>query len=325
MYKRSLTATVMLCVFAFAMRVWAQDPWDTPVGQMCFEQWIQDTERRVNGLDDPTLNGRKPWYINEYGLWASRTPFGPSSVSPPDNFRQYRNKYHYMWVEYYALPQETSTMRVILRKVNTPDLRTFVLRCIDESGGAVAGRTGSGSESLGPAPQGFVGQWEFGRVLPRRERLCTLHLTGDRGAHGYVIKGCNPNESFWRVEGQELIFLNKAGVVTSRLRAESQNRWVGPYVLDPKAGITHYLQPVGAPPGGGAAWEPSTNRPGGDYRSYSLGPEWCRDACDRDPQCRAWTFVKAGVQGDAARCYLKSSVPAGRPDANCVSGVKGGR
>ena len=85
------------------------------------------------------------------------------------------------------------------------------------------------------------------------------------------------------------------------------------------------------PPGGGAwrapsaNWEPRTDRPGSDYRSFDLPSpraELCRDACWREPQCRAFTYVNPGVQGANARCWLKNAVPAARPDGCCLSGVK---
>jgi hypothetical protein len=40
------------------------------------------------------------------------------------------------------------------------------------------------------------------------------------------------------------------------------------------------------------------------------------------PPCRAWTFVKPGVQGPQARCWLKHQAPEARPHPCCISGVK---
>jgi hypothetical protein len=65
------------------------------------------------------------------------------------------------------------------------------------------------------------------------------------------------------------------------------------------------------------------NRPGKDYKSIELpsaDPALCRRACDGDAQCRAYTYVKPGVQGPSARCWLKSEVPPGMRDECCVSG-----
>jgi hypothetical protein len=67
------------------------------------------------------------------------------------------------------------------------------------------------------------------------------------------------------------------------------------------------------------------NRPGHDYRDFDLreaDPEICRDACIRDSRCRAFTYVKPGIQGEYARCWLKDAVPPAEHAPCCASGVK---
>jgi 1-phosphatidylinositol phosphodiesterase len=85
-------------------------------------------------------------------------------------------------------------------------------------------------------------------------------------------------------------------------------------------------KPTTPPPAPAAGqWEPQTDRPGSDYRSFDLRaprPETCRDTCWSDPQCRAFTYVRPGVQGPNARCALKNVVPPARPADCCLSGVK---
>lgn len=78
----------------------------------------------------------------------------------------------------------------------------------------------------------------------------------------------------------------------------------------------------------GVSAESGSNRPGGDYHSFNLPsaqPSLCQAACANDPRCKAYTYVRPGVQGPAARCWLKSTAPNPVPDARCVSGVKGGQ
>lgn len=67
-----------------------------------------------------------------------------------------------------------------------------------------------------------------------------------------------------------------------------------------------------------------TDRPGGDYHSSDMD-SWmaCSQACMAEARCRAWTWVKPGIQGPRAKCWLKSVVPAPRHNDCCVSGVKG--
>jgi hypothetical protein len=82
---------------------------------------------------------------------------------------------------------------------------------------------------------------------------------------------------------------------------------------------------------GGSHWtragrmEGATNRAGSDYRSFDLvsaDPALCEKTCAQETKCGAWTYVKPGVQGPKARCWLKNAVPAAKRDACCVSGVK---
>lgn len=56
--------------------------------------------------------------------------------------------------------------------------------------------------------------------------------------------------------------------------------------------------------------EPNTNRVGGDYTSLNITNDiaYCRQLCDADEPCVAWTFVHPGVQGPQARCWLKKTI-----------------
>jgi hypothetical protein len=70
--------------------------------------------------------------------------------------------------------------------------------------------------------------------------------------------------------------------------------------------------------------EVNKDRPGNDIAVQDIGnsPNLCRQNCDAIAGCPAWTFVKPGVQGPSAKCYLKNAVPAQVNDNCCTSGVK---
>jgi len=73
-----------------------------------------------------------------------------------------------------------------------------------------------------------------------------------------------------------------------------------------------------------AGLEYNVDRPGSDYRNFDLRearPELCQWACAAEAGCVAFTYVKPGVQGPAARCWLKSRVPTAVSSGCCVSGV----
>jgi hypothetical protein len=77
--------------------------------------------------------------------------------------------------------------------------------------------------------------------------------------------------------------------------------------------------------GGRVSMESNTNRRGQDYRNFDLAqprPELCQSECAADGKCKAYTYVKPGLQGQKARCWLKTGVPNPQADSCCVSGVK---
>ena len=77
-------------------------------------------------------------------------------------------------------------------------------------------------------------------------------------------------------------------------------------------------------PGYSQTTETNIDRPGMDYKNFNLpspDPKLCQNSCQQDTACKAWTYVKPGVQGQSARCWLKSGVPAPRQNTCCVSGV----
>lgn len=71
-------------------------------------------------------------------------------------------------------------------------------------------------------------------------------------------------------------------------------------------------------------YELNTDRDGSDYEDFDLSspdPRLCADACAEDDKCKAWTYVRAGYQGAAPRCWLKDSVPEPEPNECCISGL----
>jgi hypothetical protein len=67
------------------------------------------------------------------------------------------------------------------------------------------------------------------------------------------------------------------------------------------------------------------DRIGGDYKSFDLTPDptglSCKAGCEADNHCRAWTYLRPGYAGAAARCYLKDKVKPPRHKPCCISGV----
>ena len=71
-----------------------------------------------------------------------------------------------------------------------------------------------------------------------------------------------------------------------------------------------------------STFEHGVNRPGGDFSNIrSDGFRQCSKDCEEDAECRAWTYVRPGVQGPSGRCWLKRVVPQKRTEGCCISGV----
>jgi hypothetical protein len=71
--------------------------------------------------------------------------------------------------------------------------------------------------------------------------------------------------------------------------------------------------------------ENSIDRAGGDYRHFDIPAnptaDACKQACEADNRCRAWTYARPGYLGPQARCYLKDRIKPPRRRPCCMSGV----
>ena len=83
---------------------------------------------------------------------------------------------------------------------------------------------------------------------------------------------------------------------------------------------------LAAPAWAGTTREENVDRSGRDYRRFNppaANPDLCRRACEEEDRCRAYTYVRPGVQGPQAVCYLKDRLPVAELDKPCcVSGRK---
>jgi hypothetical protein len=78
------------------------------------------------------------------------------------------------------------------------------------------------------------------------------------------------------------------------------------------------------PPAEGRVFTPmqvDTDLFGGDYQGFDVSnADACERECKKDPRCKAWSYVRPGVQGPQARCYLKDRIPSPTPNTCCISG-----
>lgn len=73
-------------------------------------------------------------------------------------------------------------------------------------------------------------------------------------------------------------------------------------------------------------YQQDTNMPGNDLRSFETtkgADAECSIACANDAKCKAWTWVKPGIQAAKGKCWLKHAVPNAVADTCCISGLRG--
>lgn len=68
--------------------------------------------------------------------------------------------------------------------------------------------------------------------------------------------------------------------------------------------------------------ERDTDRPGQDYKNFEAPLGVCQAKCAAEPECKAYTWVRSGSQGQPPVCWLKNGIPGPIKNDACVSGVK---
>ena len=63
--------------------------------------------------------------------------------------------------------------------------------------------------------------------------------------------------------------------------------------------------------------------PGGDYSNFPAGSAFvCRNTCGGESRCQGWTWVKPGILGPTAHCWLKHALPSLVKNDCCISGSR---
>ncbi len=68
--------------------------------------------------------------------------------------------------------------------------------------------------------------------------------------------------------------------------------------------------------------ETNTNRPGKSYRTSTLFVGMCALLCERDEDCRAFTWKRNVTKPIKGSCHLMEGAPTKQTDGCCVSGAK---
>ena len=158
------------------------------------------------------------------------------------------------------------------------------------------------------------------KSLARRQALELRHtrFAADVDAIVSALKACLPKRKRW------VWSLAVAACLVGALAGWFLFVWPGPTPPEVSSPASSTALPQ-LPDDGAFPVEHDTDRPGGDFHNFDLPQprhELCRDACAAAPNCRAYTYVKPGVQRPNARCWLKSIVPPAMTSQCCISGAR---
>jgi hypothetical protein len=185
-------------------------------GDFVIEDGGPPEETRAISIDAEDKN-------NHYGNEGGRLDGNPET--PAKRIEDYPD---YRWIKYES--GEDTRHSIQIKRIKKEDEQLKVMSDIDL----------------------ISGTWAFGRVLEGSKKffLCRLVLTKTRGEHGYEIRGCHPNESYWELMGRDtILFRHKDGSITSRLTRRRDGYWEGPYIPHKSAPVRpgetakpHYIE-----------------------------------------------------------------------------------
>jgi hypothetical protein len=181
------------------------------------------------------------------------------------------------------------------------------------------GCAASDEAEAGASPQGTTGRYAFFNK-DVNGGLIVWHRTGPRAGQAFEVHGCmfNLYQSLGGT-GSWLGFpVSDEYDVPGGRRSDFENGYI---FWNAQTRVCQAFRTGG----GNLTVEQDVDRPGADYQNFDLDEpryELCRDACANDASCKAYTYVKPGMQALNARCWLKSSVPDPVPSPCCISGMK---
>jgi hypothetical protein len=91
------------------------------------------------------------------------------------------------------------------------------------------------------------------------------------------------------------------------------------------ANFVDELAPPPPPPPRLGSYSKGVDLPGSDYKSFETtgaADAECSIACGKDPQCKAWTWSKPGIQAPKGKCWLKNAIPTAVSNDCCISGLQ---
>ncbi len=265
--------------------------------------------------------------------WCSGQPCCGSCCDSPNNCRRVLSN-----ARWHSIPQN------LLRRYFTSSNNIIIWRIRNDSGGSgfdcqmrVGGATPVPPVTNRP-PEGYLGLANCNYIRgwardPDTTAPIHVHIYADgpAGKGGRFIRAVRAD-----VYRQDLPFPDKRhgfGIRTPDVLKDGRPHQIYVYGIDDSAKGPNSLLRMSPKkvqcgsrsiPQNSMEW--NTDRPGLDFSNFDLpvaDPVLCRNSCNSNPRCKAWTYVKPNtIQGPKPRCWLKFAVPKPIPRSCCVSGVK---
>lgn len=208
---------------------------------------------------------------------------------------------------------------------------TFVILAADSTQPTKAGSGGSGSGGLQGVGAGSSAEESgFGALAHTDEIVVERMLSDNR------LVGATAAEAWLRAHPNAFSVFpaekRTAALVLFMRKAAERSAASAPDPASASSGESPADATQSGGNGGGKGWagvpasyQEGWDHPGHDYTSFPLpeaNPKICWTQCIQDDRCVAWTYVKPGVQGPMAACWLKDGWPQPVASDCCTSGAK---
>lgn len=156
-----------------------------------------------------------------------------------------------------------------------------------------------------------------GSVRQKQARIAgTGRMTVRLKSDDNFLPGDSGSFLFYRGEGQAKHLVGMVVAVQGDQLTALTQSWldslIGPVVVKPSRTLARMSEPSA-----------QVNLPMADYAFANTSDvTGCAQLCQKDDRCRAYSFVRPGVQSAAGVCWLKYQVPTAMRDPCCLSGIK---
>jgi hypothetical protein len=238
------TVVMLVALWALAAPAAAQsgEAWQTAEGRACMQRWITQVAQVLNRHSgDADFNKRKPWSINQYGLFQAE---GLRSASEPDDWLQYgADISRWMWAHYDSELELAPWDNVNFRDAGLKGLRWSVRQCLSVLGPGA--ERGTEEAAIGPGPEPGTEEAAIspgpaaGTGNAPAAMNCPANMTGYRSTTTRITCQCHPDFFVGSVWGTGF-YTDDSVVCNAALHAGAVTRAGGTVTVEPAPGRPSY-------------------------------------------------------------------------------------